>query len=81
MAEVFFLTIRSKQKFETKKQKIEIKTRNTAALSYHLKVGSTQNKGIAISSSIFMFGYSQSFPNNSYQAVLVDVERLHKNGK
>ena len=57
--------------------------------SYHSKVTSIQNKGVLFFSClvhgvlyhISMFGLSQSFPNNSNLIILVDIERLHENGK
>ena len=59
------------------------------ASSYHAKVTSTQNKGVPLFSClghgvyyyIFLFGKSQSFSDSSYLIMLIDVQRLHENGK
>ena len=69
-----------------------MKTRNTLAPSYHSKyhskVTSTQEKGDLLFYClahgvwyISMFGLSQSFSDISSLSILVDVQRLHENGK
>ena len=82
LIQLFFYSVVSKQK-------IKKKTRNTMASSYHAKVTSTQNKGVplffclghGVYYYIFLFGKSQSFSDSSYLIMLIDVQRLHENGK
>ena len=60
------------------KQKIKMITQNTMTPIYHPKVTSTQNKGVPFFSILRL---SQSFSNISGLPILVDVQRLHANGK
>ena len=71
------------------KQKMKMETQDTTAPSYHSKVTSSQNTGVPFFSYlahgvyyyISMFGLSQRYPDTFSLPVLVDVQRLHENGK
>ena len=68
---------------------MKMETRNTTAPLYHSKVTSSQNKGVPFFSClahgveyyISMFGLSQRYPDTFSLTVLVEVQRLHENGK
>ena len=73
---------------DASKQKINMKTQNTMALSCHSKLTSTQKESPILLlfgswSTVFisMFGLSQRFSDNSSLIILVNIQRLHENGK
>ena len=63
------------------KQKLKIKSRNTMAHSWHFHESIFLLFGSWSMVCISMFGLSQSFSDNSNLIILVDIQRLHENGK